>query len=58
MMENGSLQDSHLPHEEELVQTLIRSLEGIYYKTLLFAGIQSFDSLIRIGKELVYGIQS
>ena len=48
----------HLPHEEELVQTLIRSLEGIYYKTLFFAGIQSFDSLIRIGKELEYGIQS
>ena len=49
---------SHLPHEEELVQTLIRSLEGIYYKTLLFAGIQSFDSLIRIEKELEYGNQS
>ena len=48
----------HLPHEEELVQTLIRSLEGIYYKTLFFAGIQSFDSLIRIGKELEYNIQS
>nr|XP_010313566.1 uncharacterized protein LOC104644792 [Solanum lycopersicum] len=48
----------HLPHEEELVQTLIRSLEGIYYKTLFFAGIQGFDSLIRIGKELEYGIQS
>ena len=41
-----------------MVQTLIRSLEGIYYKTLFFAGIQSFDSLIRIGKELEYGIQS
>ncbi|KAH0661490.1 hypothetical protein KY284_026421 [Solanum tuberosum] len=48
----------HLPNEEELVQTLIRSLDGIYYKTLYFAGIQSFDSLIRIGKELEYGIQS
>ncbi|KAK4726853.1 hypothetical protein R3W88_031770 [Solanum pinnatisectum] len=48
----------HSPHEEELVQTLIRSLDGIYYKTLFFAGIQSFDSLIRIGKELEYGIQS
>ena len=23
----------HLPHEEELVKTLIRSLKGIYYKT-------------------------
>ncbi|KAG5606910.1 hypothetical protein H5410_028402 [Solanum commersonii] len=49
---------SHLPNEEELVQTLIRSLDGIYYKTLYFASIQSFDSLIRIGKELEYGIQS
>ena len=48
----------HLPLEEELVQTLIRSLEGIYYKTLFFAGIQSFDNLIWIGKELEYGIQS
>ncbi|KAH0644608.1 hypothetical protein KY284_032492 [Solanum tuberosum] len=48
----------HLPNEEELVQTLIRSLAGIYYKTLYFTGIQSFDSLIRIGKELEYGIQS
>uniref|UniRef100_M1DGM9 Uncharacterized protein n=1 Tax=Solanum tuberosum TaxID=4113 RepID=M1DGM9_SOLTU len=46
----------HLPNEEELVQTLIRSL-GVYYKTLYFAGIQSFDSLIRIGKELEYGIK-
>ncbi|KAG5630028.1 hypothetical protein H5410_001745 [Solanum commersonii] len=27
----------HLPNEEELVQTLIRSLDGIYYKTLYFA---------------------
>ncbi|KAK4717895.1 hypothetical protein R3W88_016233 [Solanum pinnatisectum] len=35
-----------------------KSLDGIYYKTLFFAGIQSFDSLIRIGKELEYGIQS
>ncbi|KAH0665176.1 hypothetical protein KY290_027455 [Solanum tuberosum] len=48
----------HLPNEEELVQTLIRSLNGIYYKTLYFAVIQSFDSLIRFGKELEYGIQS
>jgi len=48
----------HLPNEEELVQTLIRSLDGVYYKTLYFVGIQSFDSLIRIGKELEYGIQS
>ncbi|KEH17243.1 hypothetical protein MTR_0030s0400 [Medicago truncatula] len=48
----------HLPHEEELVQTLIRSLEGIYYKTLFFAGIPSFNNLIRIGKELEYNIQS
>ncbi|KAH0699088.1 hypothetical protein KY284_013305 [Solanum tuberosum] len=48
----------YLPNEEELVQTLIRSLDGIYYKTLYFTGIQSFDSLIRIGKELEYGIQS
>ncbi|KAH0743096.1 hypothetical protein KY290_031089 [Solanum tuberosum] len=48
----------HLPNDEELVQTLIRSLDGIYYKTLYFTGIQSFDSLIRIGKELEYGIQS
>ncbi|KAH0665177.1 hypothetical protein KY290_027456 [Solanum tuberosum] len=48
----------HLPNEEELVETLIKSLDGIYYKTLYFAGIQSFDSLIRIGKELEYGIQS
>ncbi|KAH0669444.1 hypothetical protein KY285_023606 [Solanum tuberosum] len=47
-----------LENEEELVQTLIRSLDGIYYKTLYFACIQSFDSLIRIGKELEYGIQS
>ncbi|KAH0657889.1 hypothetical protein KY289_026637 [Solanum tuberosum] len=39
----------HLPNEEELVQTLIRSLDGIYYKTVNFAGIQSFDSLIQIG---------
>ncbi|KAH0665178.1 hypothetical protein KY285_026384 [Solanum tuberosum] len=39
----------HLPNEEELVQTLIRSLDGIYYKTLNFVGIQSFDSLIQIG---------
>ena len=31
----------HLPHEEELVQTLIRSLEGIYYKTMFFVSIQS-----------------
>ncbi|KAG5606629.1 hypothetical protein H5410_028121 [Solanum commersonii] len=38
----------HLPNEEELVQTLIRSLDGIYYKTLL----------IRIEKELEYDIQS
>ncbi|KAG5600800.1 hypothetical protein H5410_032170 [Solanum commersonii] len=45
----------HLPNEEELVQTLIRSLDGIYYKTLYFAGIQSFNSLIRIRKELIYG---
>ncbi|KAG5573071.1 hypothetical protein H5410_062837, partial [Solanum commersonii] len=49
---------SHLPNEEELVQTLIRSLDDIYYKTLYFTGIQSFDSVIRIGKELEYGIQS
>ncbi|KAK4709714.1 hypothetical protein R3W88_004227 [Solanum pinnatisectum] len=48
----------HSLYEEELVQTLIRSLDGIYYKTLFFTGIQSFDSLIRIGKELEYGIQS
>ena len=48
----------HLPHEEELVQTLIRSLEGIYYKTLFFSGIQSFNSLIRIEKEIEYDIQS
>ncbi|KAG5614833.1 hypothetical protein H5410_014657 [Solanum commersonii] len=48
----------HLPNEEELVQTLIRTLDGVYYKTLYFVGIQSFDSLIRIGKELEYGIQS
>ncbi|KAH0672582.1 hypothetical protein KY290_024813 [Solanum tuberosum] len=48
----------HLPNEEELVQSLIRSLDGIYYKTLYFAGIQSFDNLIRIGKEWEYGIQS
>ncbi|KAK4716321.1 hypothetical protein R3W88_014659 [Solanum pinnatisectum] len=48
----------HLLNEEELVQTLIRSLNGIYYKTLYFAGIQSFDSLIQIRKELEYGIQS
>jgi len=48
----------HLPNEEELVQTLIRSLDGVYYKTLYFASIQSFDSLIRIGKELEYGILS
>ncbi|KEH17240.1 hypothetical protein MTR_0030s0370 [Medicago truncatula] len=47
----------HLPHEEKLVQTLIRSLEGINYKTLFFAGIQSFDSLIRIRKELEYDIK-
>ncbi|KAH0650131.1 hypothetical protein KY284_030043 [Solanum tuberosum] len=32
----------HLPHEEELVQTLIRSLDGIYYKTLYFAGGMRF----------------
>ncbi|KAK4721611.1 hypothetical protein R3W88_011844 [Solanum pinnatisectum] len=32
----------HSPHEEELVQTLIRSLDDIYYKTLFFTGIQSF----------------
>ncbi|KAK4731550.1 hypothetical protein R3W88_024538 [Solanum pinnatisectum] len=48
----------HSPHEVELVQTLIKSLDGIYYKILSFAGIQSFDSVIRIGKELEYGIQS
>ncbi|KAH0776345.1 hypothetical protein KY290_007756 [Solanum tuberosum] len=47
-----------LPNEEELVQTLIRSFDCIYYKTLYFTGIQSFDSLIPNGKELEYGIQS
>ncbi|KAH0672748.1 hypothetical protein KY290_024973 [Solanum tuberosum] len=47
----------HSPHEDESVQTLIRSLDGIYYKTLFFVGIQSFDSPIQIGKELEYGIQ-
>ena len=36
----------HLLREEELVQTLIRSLDGMYYKTLFLAGIQSFYSLI------------
>ncbi|KAG5611331.1 hypothetical protein H5410_022612 [Solanum commersonii] len=34
------------------------TLDGVYYKTLYFVGIQSFDSLIRIGKELEYDIQS
>ena len=48
----------HLPHVEELVQTLIRSLEGIYYKTMFFTGIQSFNSLILIEKKVEYGIQS
>ncbi|KAG5570792.1 hypothetical protein H5410_060558 [Solanum commersonii] len=31
----------HLPNEEELVQTLIRSLDGIYYKTLYFAVLKN-----------------
>ncbi|KAG5580456.1 hypothetical protein H5410_051083 [Solanum commersonii] len=37
---------------------LMRSLGSIYYKTLFFVGIQSFDSQIQIAKELDYGIQS
>ncbi|KAG5585799.1 hypothetical protein H5410_046233 [Solanum commersonii] len=28
----------HLSNEEELVQTLIRTLDGVYYKTLYFSG--------------------
>ncbi|KAG5571430.1 hypothetical protein H5410_061196 [Solanum commersonii] len=31
----------HLPHEEELVQTHIRSLDNIYYKTLFFAVLKN-----------------
>ncbi|KAH0665173.1 hypothetical protein KY290_027452 [Solanum tuberosum] len=31
----------HLPNEEELVQTLIRSPDGIYYKTLYFAVLKN-----------------
>ncbi|KAK4713249.1 hypothetical protein R3W88_019156 [Solanum pinnatisectum] len=45
----------HSPHEEDWVQTLIRSLDGIYYKTLFFAGIQSFDiSQFKVGKPCTF----
>ena len=48
----------HLPHEDELVLTFTRLVDGIYYKTLFFVVSQSFNGRIRIGKELEYGIQS
>lgn len=47
----------HLPQEKELVQTFIRSLDGICYKILFCTSMQNFDSLIWIGKEVEYDIQ-
>ena len=44
--------------EEELVQTFVWSLDGIYYQKLFGLCIQSFDDLILIGKRLEYGIRT
>lgn len=44
--------------EEELVQSFIRSLDGIYFQKLFFLGRHSFESLVSIGKMFEYDIQT
>ena len=57
-METESLQDMYTYHMKRSWSKLSSGHLRVYTKNLFFIGIQSFDSLIRIGKELECGIQS